>query len=164
MMLDDRPDWNIMDHWPAPEKPVTGANRFESAIPGCRGGWLLMVARAARVVGVWSPFFALLILVMPQFFPIYEKLEQKGTLPGSTSWFIMFEQLNAGTFCVPTLAFLALLIASDFGVAQTTANPIRRPVHYRAWVFCMLLAAAVACVFLMYAILSPVFIMSKAIQ
>jgi hypothetical protein len=154
-----------------PNDPADGAIRegeppyFGSPterLPSHRGHALAAIARTAILVGAWLPFFALVIFLLPRFEPIFNKLQDKGELPGLTTLMIYASQVQFILFV--WLPFFAVLILCDVGMARATGRQGRGRALYRTWFAALILLALSALLLAILALLMPVFKMSSAVN
>jgi hypothetical protein len=129
-----------------------------------RGPRLPAVVRAAILGSAWLPFFGLVTFQVPRWEPIFKKLEEKTELPLLTSLSVLISHWNRITFGLPLLAFLALVILSDLGVARAVGRLRRGGSLYWTWFVAVILLALCACLSLVVALLLPVLKMSSTIE
>jgi hypothetical protein len=90
---------------------------------------------------VWLPPLGIMTWFIPQWGPLFQKLEEKGELPQFTAWTWGFVKLNQECFYLPTLLGLAMLIAFS---ELIIANARRLWVGRLSWVTALVSTSMVA--------------------
>jgi len=140
---------------------MSDAIGLEMALRSRRGPGLPAFARAVLLGGAWFPFFALVVVYVPRFAPIFARLEQHQELPTLSLWLLGLWRLSAATFGLPILVFATVLVLSDLGFVRATGHLERGIVLYWTWFVAVVLLALFACLLCVVAVLLPVYRMSS---
>jgi type II secretory pathway component PulF len=112
--------------------------------------------KATLLAGAWLPFFALIIFFVPQFTPIFTKLEEIGELPLSTSWLVVFSRLSTTAFGLPVAVFFAVLLISNHLIWRMRPRVKFGKALYRSWAALVIGSAIVAFLWVPTALSLPV--------
>jgi hypothetical protein len=86
---------------------------------------------------IWLPILLMVLVVLPDVQPIFDKLEKYDDLPELTAQVMSFVRMNNRAYCVPALSFVAGLLFLDARVVAL----LRQRRHSRFLVQCWFLAA-----------------------
>ena len=88
-------------------------------------------ARAITYAFTWLPVFVLLIWFVPQFEKsgIFQKLEEKGTLPLLSQLLLDFVRMDAAFFFLPIVLVAVVLLAFD----EAATSVLHRQVMGKLW-------------------------------
>ena len=122
------------------------------------------LVRVVWLIGAWLPFLFVVFIYLPQFAPIFAKLDVKHELPPLTIWLLGLWRFNAAGFGFPLLGFFAVLVFLDFRIARFTEHQKRTNSVYWTWFTAVILLALFAFLLSITALLLPVFTMSPAVE
>jgi hypothetical protein len=119
----------------------------------------------AIVYGVtWLPVFVNALATVPQFEPVFTKLEEKGELPELTGWLMAFSRMDAVGLHLPVLAVVLALAVIDQAAVSLLRQQTRGSLWSWLWVVAAGLAGVVAQIVIVAALLLPVFKMGSMVQ
>lgn len=131
--------------------------------PAQRGLPLPAWARAAVYGVAWLPAFVLVMFYVPDFEPIFSKLEEKGDLPALTRGVVWFGHLSQASFGLPALLWFALLVLADIGVGRTLGRLGRLGALYWSWFAAVIVLGLLVALLIVVATLLPAFRMGPAV-
>lgn len=116
-------------------------------------------ARAAILLTAWVPFTWLVLVSVPRFDPVFARLEGKVGLPDLTRACLWFGRLNAGSFGLPVLGGIAVVLGLDW-LAGRRAGRAR---GYWIWFVAAAGLGAVATLAVVAGLVLPVFRMGEPV-
>jgi hypothetical protein len=117
--------------------------------------------RAVVYGGTCLPAFVMLLGCLPQFGPIFARLEQKGQLPELTRWLVAFARLNALSLYLPVLALVLALAAIDQAAVSRLRRRARGSLWSWIWVIAVALGGVVCQLLVVAGLLLPVIQMGR---
>jgi len=111
----------------------------------------------------WVPTLALVLLVVVQFKPIFEKLEKKGDLPTLIAFLMSFVRINDSAFFLPVLALMLGSLILDALVVALLRKSQKADSLVDNWVAAVCCLSMVAAVVVVIGMVLPVFKISAAV-
>jgi hypothetical protein len=101
-------------------------------------------ARICIYALAWLPQLTLMVYIIPQFGPLFERLDEKGGLPGLSRWVWGSVYFNLEWSYLPlVLSLMILLAAAEFIIAEGRETNL-------AWRACWLAAVASIAIFIWF--------------
>jgi hypothetical protein len=122
------------------------------------GGPSIMV-RYLCYAAWWAPTLALWFIALPQFMPIFDKLEKRVELPQLTVLMTAFGRLNYSSYFLPLLACMLAFILLDAGVIALLRRSRKTNVLVTIWFIVMCCSSVAAAILVTYAAMAPTFVM-----
>jgi hypothetical protein len=107
---------------------------------------------------IWIPTLVLLLFVVPQFTPIFNKLEKTGDLPEFTAWMMAFARMNNRAFFLPVLAIVLGLLILDARVVVLLGQSQWADALVRSWFIAVCCLSFAVLALVVYAVVSPLFL------
>jgi hypothetical protein len=106
---------------------------------------------------LWLPTLLLLCVVLPQFRPIFDKLDEHGMVPQLTACVITFVRINSMAYCVPALSFVVGSLVLD----ATLVALLQKRRHASFLVHGWFIAVCCLSVGVLWLVSSPMFLQFK---